>query len=151
MYTRALSRRSVPENLIPPAHSRCSVHRAVILRLSSGRGRHTLGPAGKDGTAYVPSRQELWALRKAGPSWPGTLSLCLLFVTPPPSLLLHYPQQSKPGKRFPRCSPGIGFQQVPGTPYMSSKRSCQLPHTQVTRVEKCFPKGKLRGSYQKGE
>lgn len=72
------------------------------------------------------------------------------FRVSPPSLLLHYPQQFKPGKCLPGCSPGIGFQQVPWTPCMASKGSCQLPHTEVTRVEKCFPKGKLRGSYQRG-
>lgn len=81
------------------------MHRAVIIRLSSGRGRHTLGPAGKDGTAYVPSRQELRALRKAGPSWPGTLAFLTHFLPQqeeeqkPESWLLT-PRHLKPN----RCS-----------------------------------------------
>lgn len=65
------------------------MHRAVIIRLSSGRGRHTLGPAGKDGTAYVPSRQELRALRKAGPSWPGTLAFLTHFLAKAGVLAAH--------------------------------------------------------------
>ena len=85
------------------------------------------------------------------------------FSGSPCSLHLHYPHPAVlarkvlglgfstcPGPLAWWCSKGVA---KPGCAHPSGREAggSQLPQTLVTGVEKCFPKGKLRGSYQKGE